>query len=223
MVLAQNMVADPSDELPSEGKIWKAMKHKDVSRSIRFFLWMMIHDGYKIGRYWDKISGGEQRGVCEKCGVTESMDHIMTKGVEPGQEQVWELASELWKLKTGADLLKPTVGQIMACTAIKRHDAGTMCLFRILISESAFLVWRLRNERVINKEPPASARAIHNRWLKLINNRLRLDRAVTNEHKYRKKTVKKNLVLKMWCKVLKNEDDLPKDWTRETEVLVGIG
>ncbi|KAJ7640931.1 hypothetical protein B0H17DRAFT_960186 [Mycena rosella] len=111
----------------------------------------------------------------------------------------------------------------MACAAIKRHDAGATRLFRILISESAFLVWRLRNERVINKEIPTSARAIHNRWLKLINNRLGLDRAMTNEHKYGKKAVKKNLVLKTWRKVLKNEDDLPKDWTRETEVLVGIG
>ncbi|KAJ7689062.1 hypothetical protein B0H17DRAFT_937800, partial [Mycena rosella] len=124
----------------------------------------------------------------------------------PGQEQVWgESASDLWKLKTGADLPKPTTGQIMACAAIKRRDAGTTRLFRILVSESAFLVWRLRNERMINRENPTSARAIHNRWLKLINNRLGLDHAMTNEHKYGKRAVKKTLVLKTWRKVLKTK------------------
>ncbi|KAJ7691631.1 hypothetical protein B0H17DRAFT_934963, partial [Mycena rosella] len=129
-----------------------------VSRSIRFFLWMMIHEGYKIGRHWEKIEGHEYKAKCSKCGTVESMQHILTQCDAPGQEAIWELASELWKLKTGADLAKPTTGQIMACAAIKRGDAGTTRLFRIL--ESAFLIWRLRCERVIQDKDPASAREI---------------------------------------------------------------
>ncbi|KAJ7702212.1 hypothetical protein B0H17DRAFT_923448, partial [Mycena rosella] len=223
MILAQQAVADPSDDLPSVGKIWKSTKHKDISRSARFFLWMLIHDGYKVGRYWDKIVGHKQKATCNRCGISESMAHILTQCDLPGQEAVWELASEVWKLKTGDDLPKPTTGQIMSCAAIKRHDAGTTRLYRILVSESAHLIWRLRCEQVIQEKPPASGHEIHNRWLSQINNRLGLDRAMTNDHKYGKKAIKKSLVLKTWCKVLKNEDKLPKDWTWETEVLVGIG
>ncbi|KAJ7683356.1 hypothetical protein B0H17DRAFT_941990, partial [Mycena rosella] len=157
------------------------------------------------------------------CGTTESMQHILTQCDAPGQEAIWELASELWKLKTGVDLARPTTGQIMACAAIKRGDAGTTRLLRILISESAFLIWRLRCERVIQEKDPASAREIHNRWLRTINNRLGLDRAMTNEGRYGKRAIKKSLVLKTWRKTLKNERNLPKDWIWETEVLVGIG
>jgi hypothetical protein len=45
--------------------------------------------------------------------------------------------------------------------------------------------------------------------------------AMTNEAKYGKKAIKKGLVLKTWCRVLKNEEKLPRDWTWETGVLVG--
>ncbi|KAJ7631509.1 hypothetical protein B0H17DRAFT_962323 [Mycena rosella] len=223
MQLAQAAVADPMDELPSQGLLWKSTKHKDVSRSIKFFLWMMIHDGYKIGRHWEKIEGHEHKATCNKCGTTETMEHILTKCDAPGQREVWKLASELWELKTGAALAKPTTGQIMACAAIKRGDVGTTRLFRILVFESAFLIWRLHCERVIQEKDLASAREIHNRWLKTINNRLGLDRAMTNDGKYGKKAIKKSLVLKTWQRVLKNERNLPKNWIWEAEVLVGIG
>ncbi|KAK6972175.1 hypothetical protein R3P38DRAFT_2812565 [Favolaschia claudopus] len=153
------------------------------------------------------------------------MEHILTKCDAPGQqlEAVWNLASELWKLKTGADLPPPTLGQIMACAAIKRKDAGTTRLFRILVSESAHLIWRLRNEHVINAKDPASNREITNRWCKTINNRLGMDCAMTNAVKYGSKAIDKRLVLSTWKNVLKNEDRLPKDWTWETGVLVGVG
>ncbi|KAJ7170943.1 hypothetical protein C8R43DRAFT_1150631, partial [Mycena crocata] len=96
-------------------------------------------------------------------------------------------------------------------------------LFRIIVSESAHLIWRLRCERVIQEKAPASNNEINNRWLKGINNRLRIDCELTNVIKYGKRSLKKEIVLKTWCKALKKESELPQDWTRETGVLVGIG
>ncbi|KAJ7150022.1 hypothetical protein C8R43DRAFT_887574 [Mycena crocata] len=97
----------------------------------------------------------------------------------------------------------------------------TTCLFRI-ISESAWhLIWRLiRSKRVIQEKNAASNNEIHNRWLRGINNRLRIDCALTNEMKYGKKFLKKDVVLNTWCKVLKEEDKLPQYWTG---VSMGIG
>ncbi|KAJ6568946.1 hypothetical protein B0H19DRAFT_1349734 [Mycena capillaripes] len=223
MEYATAAAADENDELPPASKIWKSTKHKDVSRSIRFFLWMLVHNGYKVGKHWENIPEYEDWGKCDRCGITESMEHILTKCDVPGQKEVWELADQLWRLKTGKDLPSPTIGQIMACAATKKGDAGTTRLYRIFMSESAHLIWRLRCERVIREQDPASTREIHNRWLKSINNRLGIDCALTNAGKWGKKSIKKPLVLETWRNVLKNEDNLPKDWTWETEVLVGIG
>jgi ribonuclease HI len=133
------------------------------------------------------------------------MEHILTKCDIAGQIEIWELASELWVLKTGDELPKPTMGQMMACATTKKRDAGTSRLYRILVSESAHLIWRLRNERVIQQKDTASTPEIHNRWLHQINNRLMIDCAMTNKNKYGKRAIKTAVVKQTWKGILKDE------------------
>ncbi|KAJ7244742.1 hypothetical protein B0H12DRAFT_1128559, partial [Mycena haematopus] len=51
MEYAREAIEDMEGEAPLVAKIWKSTKHKDISQNIRFFwryfLWMLIHDGYK--------------------------------------------------------------------------------------------------------------------------------------------------------------------------------
>ncbi|KAJ7896637.1 hypothetical protein B0H14DRAFT_2170090, partial [Mycena olivaceomarginata] len=79
------------------------------------------------------------------------MQHILTQCDAPGQEIVWDLASKLWRMKTGEDLC-PALSQIMTCGLISKKDEGTSRLFRIVVSESTHLIWRLRNERLIREQ-----------------------------------------------------------------------
>lgn len=140
-----------------------------------------------------------------------------------GQEFVCYPASELWKLKTGDDL-RPSMGEIIACGAIEKADKGETRLLRIVVSESAHLIWKLRNERVIGGKNPASTREIKNRWCKSINNRLAFDCALTDTKKYGNKSLRKSVVRGTWSKVLRDEDRLPRNWFRESSgVLVGVG
>ncbi|KAJ6485452.1 hypothetical protein C8R47DRAFT_980195 [Mycena vitilis] len=228
IVYAQDAAMDSKGDTPSARQIWKGTRNKDISRSIRFFLWMLIHDGYKVGRYWTKISGFESWGICEKCEVEESMTHILTECEMTGQQHVWDLVSGLWFKKTGKPL-KPLMGEIMACGAIKKGvkpgatDKGTSRFYRILISESAHLIWRLRNERRIQAKDEASEREIFQRWQSALNIRLALDCQMTNKTRYEKKALPKSLVLKTWSGVIQHEDTLPDDWTGEPQVLVGVG
>ncbi|KAJ7150050.1 hypothetical protein C8R43DRAFT_842230, partial [Mycena crocata] len=209
MTYAQDAAEDLEKETPSPRQIWKSTRQKDFSRSIRFFLWMLIHDGYKVGRHWRNIPGHEWKGICDHCGVEESMNHILTECEEHGQKQVWDLASELWEMKAKVPL-RPLIGEIMACGMIKRGskpgsvDKGSSRLFRILVSdfsESAFLIWRLRNERRIQGRDPASEREIHMRWKRTMNIRLSVDRLRTNDKRYAKKALPKSLVLQTWSGV----------------------
>jgi ribonuclease HI len=222
MEYAKGAASDANGTVPSTATIWGSTKHKDLTRKIKFFLWMLIHDGYKVGNHWKKIEALKERAICRGCEVTESMEHILTHCDATGQSEVWDLASEVWKKKTGDDL-KPTIGEIMACGAITRGDRATTRLFRILVSESAYLIWCLRNERVIREKGGASDREIKNRWLKTINKRIALDCLLSNKAKYGNKSINKSLVLKTWQKTLLNEDRLLEDWTKETGVLVGVG
>lgn len=226
MDLACEAAGERNGAKPSPKQIWTSLRGKDISRSIRYFLWMLAHDGYKVGRHWLKISGFEQRGTCQHCETTESMEHILTKCESPGQEMVWDLASQLWETKTGSPL-RPTVGEIIACNIIKvkrangSTDLGATRLRTIVVSESAHLLWKIRNDRVINGRE-VSNREIRNRWICAINSRLALDCALTDRKKYDSKALNKSIVLQTWRKVLWKEDELPKDWIREDGVLVGI-
>jgi ribonuclease HI len=80
------------------------------------------------------------------------MEHILTQSDENGQKGVWELVSELWKLKTGIEMPPPLMGEIMACGLIKKGnipgktDTSTTRLYRIIVTESTHLIWHLRNE-----------------------------------------------------------------------------
>jgi ribonuclease HI len=124
--------ANATGGIPPVQKLWRSTFDKDISRSIRFFLWMLIHGGYKVGKYWDNIPALQHRGQCTTCGVHESMEHILTQCQESGQKEVWDLASELWQMKTGKDL-RSTIGQIMAGGIMKQGNLGETRLHKILI------------------------------------------------------------------------------------------
>jgi hypothetical protein len=103
--------------------------------------------------------------------------------------------------------------------------AGGNRLYRILMSESAHLIWKLRCTRVIelgdNEETWPSKREIHNKWVHAMNRRLALDQAMTNT-RYGTNALNKDLVLHTWSGVLQDESSLPEDWIRQPGVLVGI-
>ncbi|KAJ6555929.1 hypothetical protein B0H19DRAFT_1262059 [Mycena capillaripes] len=50
-------------------------------------MWMLFHEGYQVGIFWDNIPSSAQRG---KCGVHESIEHKLTECEEPGQKEIWE-------------------------------------------------------------------------------------------------------------------------------------
>ena len=221
------------DNVPPEANIWRGLRSKDFSRPIRHFMWMSFHGGYKIGGYWSKINGYEARGHCEKCNKEESMKHILTECQNHGQKEVWTMANEIWKKKTG-DELQVSFADILGCGAVKSRgrtqDRGDMRLYRILVSESAHLIWRLRNERVI-REREITDIEIRNRWTHAMNLRLKLDYLSTSPRYGRSRTCPK-LVAATWNVSSDEETDRQIDGENNlsneglnisTGVLAGIG
>lgn len=100
-------------------------------------------------------------------------------------------------------------------------SGGPDRLYRILITETAHLIWKLRCERVIGgREQPHSNIEIAHRWMAALNARLLLDRQMTR-YSLSKRAIKGKIVRSTWTKVIEGEEALPEDWLREKEVLVG--
>ncbi|KAJ7574602.1 hypothetical protein C8J56DRAFT_722270, partial [Mycena floridula] len=223
-------------KLPTDRKIWKSTRHRDLTRQTRYFMWMIMHDAYKVGVYWTKMKDPEMqlRGYCKHChGQVEDMEHILTKCRAPGQREVWDLAKTTWNKKKASRWNKPNFGKIMASAMTELQSSrgkkkpGASRLYRILISEAAYLIWKLRNERIIPEEgtgrakPPATDAEIENRFYSALNIRLNLDCALTNKAKYGRHAIRKETVLSTWDGILHENNNLPEDWTRENGVLVG--
>ena len=192
-----------------------------------------VHSAYRLGNKWKDIPNVQDRAECSLCGAEETMEHILLLCQEStATKTVWELAEKLWRLRDN-EWPDITFGTILGCglqglKQTRRLTAkGRNRLFTILISESAHLIWKVRCERIIKREDdPArrhTKREITNKWLMIINTRLKLDKMYINKKRYSKKAMRKSLVEQTWRGVLMDEQNLRDNWVWQSGGLAGIG
>ncbi|KAA1472067.1 RnaseH-domain-containing protein [Dentipellis sp. KUC8613] len=235
---AQAAVEEFTGQCETTEAMWKATTHPDLSKKIQQFLYKCMHNCYRVGDYWANIEGYEDRTHCKSCNhPTEDLDHILTdtECSNKAAKTIWTLARSVWPYN---DHSWPDInlGIIMACGALTvthkdlQHPnatdpqntmadtphAGATRLLRILIAESAYLIWVIRCERVIQQRTH-TLKEITTRWLTTINRRLMIDR-VTSCTLRRTNQYKKKLVA-TWGPALHAP---PDDWPTNLEVLVGI-
>ncbi|KAA1466380.1 RnaseH-domain-containing protein [Dentipellis sp. KUC8613] len=238
---AQAALKEFTNETETYSSLWESCFHKDLQKKIQQFLFRSIHQVYRLGDQWDHIPGYEALGKCTSCGHTnEDMEHILTdqECTNEVAKTIWRLARELWPY---GDEAWPEInlGIILACGKLtvkksqiyaghgngesqnettNKNDIhqGASRLLRILISESAHLIWVLRCERTIGKKSHTRLQII-TRWQKQINNRLTMDRIVAIKLRRTEKLRKQTAAT--WTDVLHNP---PDNWHKQLEVLVGI-
>ncbi|KAJ7844052.1 hypothetical protein B0H13DRAFT_2239235 [Mycena leptocephala] len=158
--------------LPTTQQIWKSVRHKDFTRQIRNFLWKTIHGAHRTGKYWLHIP------ECEEW-----------------QAEVWQLAQEMWQKKHPTWLVL-SMGSILGCGLASIRDdkgrklPGATRLYRILVSESMYLIWKIRCDSVIGRGGES-----------LSETEIHKDRLLTDKITYGKQaSVPRLLVLQTWSK-----------------------
>ncbi len=232
MVNMNNAMQEAQDmfgERPTEAALWRSYQHRDIDRNTRYFLWMAMHEAYRVGSKWLHFAPEyHERTYCKHCySELESMEHILTTCSSPGQKEIWELTKTLleqrdipWQPPSMATILASTVPIFLRQNGMR--DSGKERFYKIVVTTSAQVVWNARCERVISKEnTPFSPDHIRHRWLKKINKRLELDRLMTYK-RFGRKALSKEIVLKTWKGSINNEKNLPPDWTEVCGVLVGM-
>ncbi|KAI0656077.1 ribonuclease H-like protein, partial [Cubamyces menziesii] len=212
--------------------LWVSLRNEAIEKRARDFIWRILHGAHHIGSFWSNIPGYEGRATCAKCGTTEDMDHILTKCMAVGQAHLWRL-TRVMLLKRGIplpeDMGMDLVAGISLCEVTDDNGEcknGDTRLLKIVVTETAYLIWKMRCERVIGREAEQdmqyTVREVDNRWRAALNARLRHDQAMTNVRLAGKKAVASEKVKATWEKLLSNEQDLPEDWA-ECGIWVLVG
>lgn len=216
-----------------ESMLWRSIRRKEISRECRQFMWMSLHDNYMVGKRWlrDSMSFDlKRRATCKKCtGEIESMEHILIDCRSVERRTTWVLLEELWTT-AGYEWKEPTLGTVLGAGCVLfeteggKRDSSKEALWATLWTESAYLIWKLRCERVIQHEGQDfefSIREVRNRWHAVLERRLDLDRRSCAKHLGKSKLKAKH-VARVWKPVIKDWDALPPDWVTNSGVLVGI-
>ena len=184
-----------------------------------------------MGEWWHNITNHEGKGECVECGCIETLDHMLTECKSSGQHVIWPLARMLW---SQTDLPWPgaNLGTILGCGLAQynnkkgKPDAAKRRLFKILMSESAYLIWKIRCDwRIQRKGDPSLKITDHeivNRWRKTLSSRIHMDIACTNEAQLDTKALKLATVQKTWGDLIRTKNIRglsPEDITR---FLVGM-
>jgi ribonuclease HI len=232
-----------TNQLETDASIWKGCRNKDIPRNIQQFLFKAIHGAHRIGDYWINIPKFENRARCAHCNEDiENLEHILLECPENAQSTIWNLAKKIWPEKYG-QWPPLTLGIILGCGNItlpsnrdndqpdpQQHleqrnqqransSKGTARLLRILISESAHIIWALRCDTTINGTRHTK-QSIITRWTSTINKRLQCDR-ITARKIIRTKSFE-NLISETWSDTITTNGPTPKKWVTALEVLVGI-
>lgn len=227
----QKQVRDVTGGAPLQEKLWKGIRDPEIPRRMRNFLWIMLHDAHRVGKYWKHIPECEDWMVCSHCMETEDIEHILLLCERPWCKLVWDIAKSLWPTDNDyGPWIEPSLGTTAGANLLHFTDAkGTpmphaKCLYKILVTESAHLIWKLRCESVIDREnEDISEEETYNRMCHVLNQHLLRDKVLTYQPRWKQKAINKSLVLSTWNPLIKDRGKLPSDWTGDAEVLVGVG
>ncbi|OSD00582.1 hypothetical protein PYCCODRAFT_1393188, partial [Trametes coccinea BRFM310] len=215
---------------PTEESIWRGLSKKHVTRECKQFLWKAIHQAFWIGDLWLRPSMPADlraRAACQICGTTEDMNHILFECAARERTVAWKLTKDLWTA-TAERWYEPNWGTVIGSPCLFFEDPSgrrrqtVEARWTIIATETAYLIWKLRCERVIQHEGASFAEdEVQRRWRATMEGRMKMDRWSASNGKS-KMTLQRHEVDSIWKPLLASADTLPLDWVRNVGVLVGI-
>ncbi|KIJ26067.1 hypothetical protein M422DRAFT_192682 [Sphaerobolus stellatus SS14] len=143
------------------------------------------------------------------------MEHMFLECQSSGQKVIWQLAKTLWS-QTGLPWPDINLGTILGCglanfkTKKGKPDKAKRRLFKIIVSESAYQIWKIRCEwriqRQCNPDLKISDHEIRNRWRKLMSSQIHMDILCSDTTQYKKKAFVPSAVQRTWGDLLKTEN-----------------
>ncbi|TRM66514.1 hypothetical protein BD626DRAFT_451541 [Schizophyllum amplum] len=221
----------------TDRQIWLSLRSKDMRRNVRQFMYKSMHDAHRCGRHWKDIPECGDRVFCKHCSadgqdIEESIEHILTECTAPGRQAIWDEAKSLCEARN-IPWSKPSMGAVLGNALMRFKDAegksrlGDNRFYRILISEGAYMVWLVRNERVVQNENDktkyAAPAALKERLRAQLRRRHTIDKTMTDKRQFGVKAILQATVDDTWHHTdLERTAHPPNDVPQQARVLSGL-
>ncbi|EJD35548.1 hypothetical protein AURDEDRAFT_75169 [Auricularia subglabra TFB-10046 SS5] len=227
----QSSLLDRCDFAPTDWQVWTGLRSRDLSRGARNFLWRAIHGAHKMGAYFSKMpQPWKAYEKCATCGCLETLFHVLFECPDTHSDRIWESAQELlWHRGICKSI---DLGTVLGCASVRLRgdhvyrDLAAERAFRIVVSETAFFLWKLRCEkRIQHAEEPAwgiSDEDALARWTALLRNRISMDVLLSDANRFKNLALRAGLANSTWLDVENPAND-DIDPSLEPGVLVGMG
>lgn len=144
--------------------VWLSVFNQPVRKQISDFLWRGLHGRTICGAYFLKWGGEwEERAYCI-CGGLEDLEHILVGCLmAPWKDAVWREVVKILNIATprnNEDCEPPTFWRILGVGLYSHRNKPRERTYKVLISEAAFVIWKLRNAQRIRGERITPGRAI---------------------------------------------------------------
>ncbi|EJD38460.1 hypothetical protein AURDEDRAFT_25537, partial [Auricularia subglabra TFB-10046 SS5] len=134
------------------------------------------------------------------------IEHILLHCTSSGQSTIWPLV-RIFLHHRKVDFT-PSLGAILGCASRAcegswgPRSVSVERSYRIVVSESAFMIWKIRCEkRIGHAEDPEwqlPAEAIKKKWNKMLSVRYFRDLKLTNKKRYGRRALDEHLVRWTW-------------------------
>ena len=141
---------------PEEKRIWKGLK-SPINNKIGDFIWKTIHGRNACGRYFLSIPDWEDKQYCQ-CMKVESIRHILFGCKKNSQNELWNEAKILMERLTEQTWITPGfeilcgLGLMVIKDKKKKEDKTASVIYKIIVSKTAWILWKERNGRIMNNE-----------------------------------------------------------------------
>ncbi|TBU21083.1 hypothetical protein BD311DRAFT_707237, partial [Dichomitus squalens] len=132
---------------PTEKQIWKGISKKPIQRKKTDFLWKLLHDRVRCGKYFKHIPGWEDKQYCQ-CGEIENPEHVLTE-CELTSE-LWDKIAAVWTATAETKWTRPTRGIIQGIGSLRfmneqqQEMHSDTYYYKVLIMEAAWELWKYR-------------------------------------------------------------------------------
>ncbi|KIJ49124.1 hypothetical protein M422DRAFT_161829 [Sphaerobolus stellatus SS14] len=207
----KDAIENATDMRPTSERIWLSLRHKFFAKPIREFYWKTMVGAYYLGEFWLHTQNQKESTICTECNEIESMKHILTEF----RAEIWRCPLTLWET-TGEVWPEPSYGIILGCNLINFKDKdgnpnkSLKCLYTIIVTEAAFLIWKIQCEWRIAQEgctgKEHTSQEIANRWRKALTQCIHADILLTDKKHLKRNAMPPETVKQTWKSILGDTD-----------------